>query len=442
MTLKRNTLLIAFLLLSLNLVQAQWISQWHGFIASRGVNHIQAISADVAWATVYDGGNLAMPVNEYTRTLDGGENWIPGIVSNANGLQSGGIFALNTDTAWILMQNPADTGGFIFRTNDGGQNWIRQDSAVFHKKPQFVHFWNDSLGVCVGDPYNGKFEIFTTTDGGLDWTQVAANQMPVSQSDEYTLPASFCVQGDTLWFGGNTHGKIFTSQDNGKHWSFIPSPLNAMKKVIFYDSIRGLVGSVGVDGQSWDLYETLDRGMHWTAISTFGTVNTADIDMVPGTARTFVSVGFRMSFSSDGGYSWITFGQPSPVTSPYFNCVSFADPSTGWAGGINSFSPSSGGIYRYAGPALAIDNVDSPLLSFGVFPNPASNSVSITTKGLGHSMATVQLYNMMGQVLKTFSFVPEEGNVRQLDLQGCASGLYLLRLVQAQVVLQKELIVR
>lgn len=442
MTLKRNTLLIIFLMFCFSFVQAQWVSQWHGFIASRGVNQIQALSADVVWATVYDGGNLTLPVNEFTRTLDGGQNWIPGSVNGASGLQSGSIFALNADTAWIMMQNPADTGGYIFRTNDGGLTWIKQDSARFHAKPEYVHFWNDTVGVSVGDPYNGQFEIFTTINGGLDWQKVAATQMPVSLAGEYTLPASFCVQGDSIWFGGNTYGKIFVSHDRGNHWSFIPSPLNAMKKVIFYDTISGLVGSVSVDGQSWDFYITHDRGLHWTAISTNGTVNTADIDQVPGTPRTFVSVGFRMSFSSDNAVSWIPFGQPSPVTSPYFNCVSFIDPSNGWAGGINSFSPSAGGIYRYAGPALEIPSVNLPDTRFDVYPNPASNQVNFSTKGLDHRLAEIHLYNMMGQVVRTSSFIPEDMGSRQIDIQGLPSGIYLLRLVQHDIVLQKELIVR
>ena len=315
------------------------------------------------------------------------------------------------------------------------------DSAVFHVNPVFVHFWNEDQGLCIGNPYNGRFEIYTTLDGGINWMPVAANNIPVSQADEYALNTSFCVQGDTVWFGGNTYGKIFVSHDNGKHWSFLPSPISTMKKVIFYDSLSGLVGRVGLDGDSWELYETHDRGMTWSSVNASGTVNTADLAFVPGTEKTFVSVGFRMSFTNDAGSSWLAFGQPSPLTSPYFHCVNFIDPSTGWAGGMNTFSP-SGGIYKYAGPALAIQQNDPTTQQFVVYPNPATENVNIFTQGFEHGKAQLSLYNLVGQEIQSQTLVLNDQDFNQLSLQGLNPGIYFLRLSQNHIVLHKELIVK
>jgi photosystem II stability/assembly factor-like uncharacterized protein len=440
MTLKRISILFFFLLVCFSYSHAQWVSQWHGFISSRGINHIRAVNANVVWATAFDASNLNLPVNEFTRTTDGGQIWTPGLVNGAEGLQSVGIFALNADTAWIVMQNPADTGGYIFRTNNGGLAWERQDSAKFHNNPVFIHFWDKDTGLVVGNPYNERFEIFTTANGGLDWEAVPAMNIPVSLSDEYSLTAAFHVQGDTTWFGGNTYGKIFVSRDKGHNWSFIPSPLSTLRKVIFYDTLSGLIGRVSVDGDSWDLFQTKDRGLSWTQLNPGGNVNNADLGYVPGTSSTMVSVGFRMSYADDGGSSWITFGQPSPVTSPYFHCVNFIDPSTGWAGGMNTFP--NGGIYRYAGPALESPEILSDGNAMRVYPNPATDLCHVAVKGLDHGTAEINLYDMMGREVLHQQYPTDGDELITIDIKNLKPGVYFLRLVQDKNTMHKQLIVK
>ena len=65
------------------------------------------------------------------------------------------------------------------------------------------------------------------------WKQVDEINMPLSQEGELTSQQCYSVVGDTFYFGGATNGKIYVSHNRGKNWSFIGTPLDIVRKVIF-----------------------------------------------------------------------------------------------------------------------------------------------------------------------------------------------------------------
>ncbi|MCP6756145.1 hypothetical protein NL533_31455, partial [Klebsiella pneumoniae] len=76
--------------------------------------------------------------------------------------------------AWVVTFDPnGANAGSVWHTSDSGHTWVAQPTAAYTTSsfPDIVYFFNDTVGLTLGDPVGGKFEIFTTTDGGNNWTK-------------------------------------------------------------------------------------------------------------------------------------------------------------------------------------------------------------------------------------------------------------------------------
>ena len=68
----------------------------------------------------------------------------------------------------------------MYKTTDGGLTWDKQETAFpgFNGNPIVIHFFDSNNGVCVGDPNNGYWAIYTTTNGGTNWIRVPSANIP------------------------------------------------------------------------------------------------------------------------------------------------------------------------------------------------------------------------------------------------------------------------
>jgi len=112
------------------------------------------------------------------------------------------------------------TTGGILGTTDGGLTWT-QDPTSFKTAggwPDFIHFFDANNGVCVGDPTNGYFEIYTTSNAGASWSRVPQANIPAPVSGEKGLTGPFfAAAGNSLWFPTSAlgTGRIFRTTDKG-----------------------------------------------------------------------------------------------------------------------------------------------------------------------------------------------------------------------------------
>ncbi|MEI6060840.1 MAG: C10 family peptidase, partial [Bacteroidota bacterium] len=222
-----------------------WVSQASAFpVVSRGVGYLHVVDSLVAWGTAYDGANTSNCIQEFTRTSNGGQTWIPGTIPACAGLVPSMIFALNADTAYCPMykltgSNPQG----IYVSFDGGIGWSRQQSASFSNSasfPNVVHFFNRNEGFCMGDPANGEFEIYTSMDGGNNWIPVAADSIPDPIPDEYGVTGYYSAKGEYAWFG-TSKGRVYRTRDKGHNWEVSTTTLGGkFVDVEFADSLHGL----------------------------------------------------------------------------------------------------------------------------------------------------------------------------------------------------------
>lgn len=321
-----------------------WIEQATAFTqASRGIGHIDIVDANTVWAVAYDGSGSAANVQQFTKTTNGGTTWTPQNINVGNtGLGISMISAIDATTAWLAAYpNAAGQTGGIWKTVNGGSTWTRQSTATYNNANSFtnvVHFWDANNGFCQGDPISNEFELYTTTNGGTNWTLVPAANIPAPLSGEYGYVRDIEVVGDVVWFGTNK-GRLYHSTNKGLNWSVYQTPETDMgnAKYSFKDANNGILLSGG------NVYKTTNAGANWTQITTTGSVFTSGLCWVEGTDIIFSTGGggaIGSSYSQDGGVTW------NIIDTEQHTYCEFLNPAVGWSGWFNE-SASSKGIWKW-----------------------------------------------------------------------------------------------
>ncbi len=93
-----------------------------------------------------------------------------------------------------------------------------------------------------------------------------------------------------------------------------------------------------------------------------------------------------------------------------------------------------------AGCKLEVPDLAGSRPEFIVFPNPASELVSIEGSGAGNARCTLTLTDIAGKVLRVQQIMPQAGGFRTtVDLSDFSSGMYLLRLNGDAIDMTKKL---
>ena len=410
-------------------VNAQsWISQATGFNdPSRGIDEIKIVNASIVWAKAYDGspGGGGAQVQEFTRTINGGTTWSPGIINvNDSALGINNIAPISATTAWVSAVNPTDgSGSCIYKTSDAGLNWEQQNATGFVGAASFVnfvHFFDANNGFAAGDPINNEYEIYRSTDSGVNWTLVPGANIPAPLSGEYGYNGGNVVIGNTIWLPTN-RGRIFKSTDQGLTWTVSQAPITDFGgtaqngRLSFSDVNNGcLLKTVGT---TFTYYTTTTGGATWSAGSTF-TGDYRLLTYVPG-SLTIVSTSqvaglSGSAYSSNNGINWndIDFGTQRGVSA-------FLNGSTGWCAGFSTNSTTDG-IFRFDG---TLSNATFETASaFSVYPNPASSTVSINSEV---DSFDVSVSDLTGKIIFEKSMSGVENTV---DVSSFNSGIYFFTL--------------
>ena len=333
-----------------------WIIQNSGFSkVSTGIKHIDIVDINTVWALAYDGTGGGANVQQFTKTINGGTTWTPTTINIGDtGIGLAMISAIDATTAWLAaFPNTATQKGGIWKTTNGGGVWTKQATATFTNAASFtnvLHFWNANNGFCMGDPINSEFEIYTTVNGGTNWTLVSAANIPNPLTGEYGYTANIEVVGDTVWFGTNK-GRIYRSSDKGLNWVVYTSPVADMQgtNFSFASGSKGLLESGGL------IYKSNDGGATWVQQTTTGSVFSNSLCYIEGTDVAFTT-GTGSSYSEDGGINW------NIIDSDQHTYVEFINPTVGWSGAF-TVSAVQHGIWKWNSLStnLQADFTASPL---------------------------------------------------------------------------------
>ena len=329
---------------------SQWVMQPSNLSPGLYVQFLDAVDTNVVWGLAADPLSQLTPIQEYTKTIDGGSLWIANPITNATGLSPSGIFGLNADTAWVAMFNGSGGSGKILRTTDGGVNWDWQTTAAFAAPagfPNFVYFFDGNDGICQGDPNGGYFEIYTTTDGGDNWVRTPQANIATHLTGEFGITSVYTTFGDsTMWFGTNL-GRIYKTTDRGLNWTVAPTPYTGsyIGDISFRDANNGIASNGSPGLATTDLIRTTDGGATWTTVATnTAGIITKQLTWIPGTDSSYFlsspQVGGGTAFSLNDGNNWIL------ADNLIHSDIEFVAPTTGWTGSNELGAP----MFKWSGP--------------------------------------------------------------------------------------------
>lgn len=407
--------------------------------ASTAVNCISIVDANVIWASARSGPSTAAPhTRRVTISTDGGETFAQKIcnlgATTANQAISN-VCGVSATTGYISCHGYNGTIGGVWKTADAGTTWTKQTTAAYNNAtsfPNLVYFYDANNGVTMGDPADGYFEIYTTTNGGTNWTRVTAANMPTPRQDlvdvEYGLTNVFTVTGNTIWIG-TTYGRLLRSTDMGATWTAIDTPitdfgggLNAAEG--YSGNMAFSTDDIGVITDSeYNFWKTADGGATWTQ-DTNGVPRQWDIAYVPGTT-VLVANGEDLISGTDRGVSYsyddgATWNDCTDVYGSMAGGIALLDINTFFIAGFAT-STTVGGILKYTGGQLLSTNLDQANNTFTATPNPATNNLTVA----GKNIANVSVFDLLGKQVMTNNF--NTLNDVNLNISGLNNGIYMLK---------------
>jgi photosystem II stability/assembly factor-like uncharacterized protein len=272
---------------------------------------------------------------------DSGKTWQLNKVSFESKAPSFRATAFHADAIFMLsIESPA----LLYRIRQQGPELVytERHPDVFYDAMQF---FDEKVGIALGDPIDGCFSILRSEDGGASWTKLGCENIPPSIPGEAAYAASnsnLAIQGDKVWFAtGGAVSRVFYSDDRGIHWKVVETPVISGGKMTGIYSIDFYNEDVGfVIGGDWDEKTnnrankalTLDGGKTWQLVADGeGASYKSCVRFVPGGGgKKIIAVGTTgVSYSDDQGKTWQT------VHAEGFYTIRFAGKDLAYLAGEN-----------------------------------------------------------------------------------------------------------
>lgn len=257
---------------------------------------------------------LTATINKLFISANGGLTWTQKAIPFTNVSK---LYFLNNNTGFLGTQN-----GKIYKTVDGGNNWVLKNSVNYTPSDIFTFYFVNSS---VGFAERGHGELIKTTDGGETWNKIS------SSGDKIY---SFSFVNESIGFKVGEYGVIFKTTDGGDTWInkfFLPGRFgeSSLNGVVFISENVGF--AVGARGR---IIKTLDGGNNWIQYSPFyndvRSLNKVDNQL-------FAQVGLDIFKSTNDGKSWAVLNRPDDFLTPdpyrilqYATDIAFIDKNIGY----------------------------------------------------------------------------------------------------------------
>ena len=425
---------IKYFVLDVGGIPSAWILQNTGFInASRGIDQIAIVNPLTVWAKAYDGTNSTNYLLEFTKTVDGGSTWKAGAITFTGSANYGcsNLYPFSDTVCYAAVFPKSGNGGIVFKTTDGGNNWNPQPTADFSSSwLNWVTFFNQNEGVCMGDPNSSsQFIIYTTTDGGVNWNQVPYSNIPNALSGETGVVNYYDKYENTIWFG-TSKGNVFKSTDKGLNWTSSSTGFGDFTNIKFKNNNIGIAELLSTN--SYQIKKTTDGGTTWNAINPSGAFVKMFLTNIPGTTGMWVNVSpsssggchIGSSYSLDDCNSFFNID----TGSVQYTSVAFYDSLNGWAGGFNTNS-TIGGIYKWNPKFITtgIASINNDNLNINIYPNPSNGKYNILFGSEINENPNIEVLDILGKSVYKSNINLSNNKNYILNLEN-KSGLYIVQI--------------
>ena len=398
-----------------------WATQTSG--TTNLLQAVCTVSDQVAW--------IAGATATVLKTTNGGLNWVNG---NPNpGVITGdvyNIFATDANNAW-LTTSPAAT--FIYRTTNGGTNWTQ----VFTMAGGFIDgifFNNATTGFAYGDPVGGRWELFKSTNGGLNWDSTGMFCPQVGSEAGWNNAIS--IVGNNVWFGTN-NTRIYHSTNYGATGSWVAQTTTGNVStygVWFINANTGMcVGTVA--------QVTTNGGANWTNASATG--GTGNLTSVGGNGTYFwTTQGNNIYGTSNFGANWAATGIGYTGTQALWG--TFIGPNTngcvaGWSVGA------TGTLVKLNGTPVGITTHQNEIPQvFSLeqnYPNPFNPTTKIVFTMPKAGNVELKVYDVLGKEVTTLLSEFKQAGKYTVDFNGSnlASGVYFYKIISGDFTATKKM---
>ncbi|HJT67278.1 MAG TPA: YCF48-related protein [Pyrinomonadaceae bacterium] len=244
--------------------------------------------------------------------------WVP-VKLNTAGHDLNTVYFIDSKRGWV-----GGDGGFLSRTDDGGQSWIRQTVGTTAAIND-IYFRDKEAGFFLAGN-----SIFITRDNGATWTQskIFSEEFDGADIELYSLRFSSKKKG---WAVGSVskHDRVVDSvlvytDDGGETWRRQRAP--SRLELIHIDFVSDKRGWIVGDGGT--ILYTRDGGQSWTKQKSGVNVTFYHIDFRDDKNGWVVGERGMLLRTTDGGETWTPAVTNVNVT---LLSVQFLNDDEGWA---------------------------------------------------------------------------------------------------------------
>ena len=410
---------------SLN-AQIFWEERNSGVTVS--LNSVHNLNSPDAWICG-DSGTVLHTTNRGYNWSNVSGNGLPSNVTLVN------IYGVSSTTA--LTAGHAGSATYVYRTTNSGGTWTQ----VFTQSNGFINaIWmtSNTTGFMQGNPVGGRWSLWKTTDGGLNWDSTGLF-LPEAWS-ESGWQNSMWVVGSKIWFGTNG-AHIYYSSNSGSDWNVQLTSPEGNIYTVWLDTVPSNIGYSG--GAS--LLKTTNGGTNWM-IDT-AAIGSGNFNGFVGTEETIYFLWYirnnnNIYHSYGTSSSWfLEYTAPSGN----YNHISLSPGPIYYGPGFLFAVRDNGGISRgnfwVEGVTLISNEVPEMYKLHQNYPNPfnASTKFKFESRILPNSKSgemrgghvKLAVYNLLGQEIEILVDKVIQPGSYEVDWFGNSypSGIYFYRML-------------
>ncbi|MGC4023670.1 MAG: T9SS type A sorting domain-containing protein [Cyclobacteriaceae bacterium] len=421
---KKNTVLVVILILSLQSVFAQTWSALPGAPSASRFDDIYFVNDSIGWAVNSNG--LVYKTNVKKRSWE---------------------LQLTTGTYNRSTEFLDDTTGFVgtissafYRTSDAGKHWVRIDQNFPVQVPAVCGMSHRGDTIFIVGSYFASPFVNRSFDRGKTWTYTDMSTLTSGLVD------TWFKSKDTVFVSGNGvdgRGIVLRSVDTGNTWAEVTTPGTVPTswgwKFHFPTPSVGYVSLEEVDisdhylSNNTRFLKTTDGGRTWTVMDTkIGkNIDIQGIGFIDANHGWIGGNSKGMYETTDGGISWKLVNQFQNLDR-FFS----VNKNTTYFSGTTIFK--LGPIITGVEPPPS----NSKFHSLEIFPNPANQECKAKVTLYTTTMVTISLRDITGRPLKEiYRGQASEGiHNYEIGLEGLASGEYIVYLLTNEHFIGKKII--